>query len=190
MSTSNCHCAQSEAHPVDILENEHTVILRVLDAAETEMERLEGGTPIRQEFWRDYLDFLSTFADRCHHGKEEDVLFAALEANGMSSDFGPTSCMRMEHAEMRGIRARLEEALTSDDTSTICHLILIGIDNLRLHIQKENEVLFPMARDLLGADVVKTVRQGFDEAEEGMGHGTHCRYLELADALCAASADA
>ncbi len=172
-------------HPVDILEHEHAVILRVLDAADQERRLLERGAPLREAFWRSYLDFLEHYADNCHHSKEEDGLFAALEAGGLPSDVGPTSAMRMEHVELRSCRARLAEALTSDDVETICHLVKLGTDGLRLHIERENNVLFPLARQLLNDSEMKRVTALYEAIESNMGDGTHCRWEQVAESLCA-----
>lgn len=183
-SKSACGC-HPDTHPIDLLEQEHAVILRVLDAADAERVLMERGAPLRVPYWHKYLDFLANYADTCHHRKEEDVLFAALEAAGMPSDSGPTSCMRVEHAEMRGIRARLAEALTSDDIETVCHLIEIGTDTLRRHIGKENNVLFPMARQMLTPENIAEIRRGFNKVETDMGEGTHCHWEEIAESLAA-----
>lgn len=170
-------------HPVDQLEREHAVILRVLEAAEEERMLLARGAPLREPFWRTFLDFLAGYADRCHHMKEEDVLFAALEAAGMPRDVGPTSCMRSEHAEMRAVRARLAEALTSDDVETISHLIGLCIGTLRVHIGKENDVLFPMARQMLDDAAVAEIAGGFEAAGRAIGDDERRRLEAVAESL-------
>jgi hemerythrin-like domain-containing protein len=37
------------------------------------------------------MEFLSVFADTCHHGKEEDFLFPGLEAAGIPNEGGPSA---------------------------------------------------------------------------------------------------
>lgn len=180
-----CGCGSGSDHPIDALVHEHTTILAVLDAAEHEVLRIEDGGEIRDSFWRGYLEFLANYADRCHHAKEEDVLFRELERRGMSREAGPTACMRHEHDEMRLGRNRMAELLTSDDAGALCSAVRGSIAALRAHIEKENDVLFPMARDLLDDAAVQQIRRGFGEIEhDAMGAGTHERYEQLAKSLC------
>ena len=47
--------------------------------------------------------FLRIFADESHHGKEERLLFPALETRGLPRANGPTGVMAVEHAIRAGI---------------------------------------------------------------------------------------
>ena len=184
-NASRCGCGRGDVHPIDVLLQEHATILAVLDAAEREVAAVAGGGPVREPFWRRYLDFLGNYADRCHHGKEEDVLFAELEQQLPAWRLsGPTRCMRDEHDEMRRGRHRVAELLTGDDAPALCGAVREGIDELRLHIGKENEVLFPMARAALDAVAIGRLRAGFARIEHvDMGPGAHQRFEALARAL-------
>jgi hemerythrin-like domain-containing protein len=182
---SQCGCSCAGQHPIDVLMQEHATILSVLDAGEREIARVAAGDPLRQAFWRDYVQFLDHYADRCHHKKEEDVLFAELEQAGMPREHGPTHCMRNEHATMRALRQRLPALLAALDQNGLCQAVGAGIAMLREHIGKENEVLFPMARTLLGEEAFARVRRGFSRIEHtDMGTGAHERFELLAKALC------
>ena len=66
--------------PTQILSDEHRIIERVLDA----VQRLTLA-PARQNLphWQKAIEFIRGFADQCHHCKEEQVLFPALEAHGI-----------------------------------------------------------------------------------------------------------
>ncbi|MCA8978186.1 MAG: hemerythrin domain-containing protein [Planctomycetes bacterium] len=190
MNDHNIRGSHRGAHPADDLEHEHTLILRVLDAAAAELTRVEAGAPLRDGYWHKYVDFLGRYADEFHHGKEEVVLFAALQTQGMVATSGPISRMRSEHDETRGLNARLAEALTSDDTAMITHLVLRSIDSLRMHIAWENEVLLPVARETLDIQVWDMVRRGFDTALTAMGPGFADRYVATAEELCSDSPQA
>jgi hemerythrin-like domain-containing protein len=182
----SCGCAGTGSHPVDVLGEEHRTILPVLEAAEAEIGRIDGGAGIRQTFWIGICDFLENYADRCHHGKEEDLLFAELEQAGLPRNMGPTACLREEHETMRGLRRRMAQALETGDARGLCRVSHQLIDTLREHIRKEDQVLFPMAKLMLGHEAVRRLRQGFQRVEhELMGEGTHCRYQALAQSLCA-----
>ena len=65
------------------LRDEHVLILRVADVLERLVERSEVEGETDFEAFDDSVKFVRLFADCCHHGKEEDLLFPQLEAAGM-----------------------------------------------------------------------------------------------------------
>jgi hemerythrin-like domain-containing protein len=56
------------------------------------------------------LDFLVVFVDKCHHGKEEGLLFPALEAVGVSRNGGPIGVLLEEHRKGRSLTAEMTAA--------------------------------------------------------------------------------
>ena len=88
----------------DILNDEHQLIQRVLDALERGAARLRAGEKISAAFFLDAADFIRGFADGAHHRKEEGVLFEALLQHGFSRvHAGPE---RSGRAPARGRRER------------------------------------------------------------------------------------
>ena len=59
----------------------------------------------------DAMDFIKTFADSCHHAKEEDLLFPAMGEAGFPSRGGPVGVMLMEHEQGRAGDLALVERL-------------------------------------------------------------------------------
>ncbi len=63
-------------------------------------------------------DFITGFADGCHHRKEEGVLFKALQANGMPAGQGPIAVMLSEHEQgrkfTRNMRAAAQQLQAGD----------------------------------------------------------------------------
>ncbi len=153
-------------HPADLLSAEHRTILGVLDAIDAELARPGA---LRPDFWRRAAEFIALFADRCHHGKEEDLLFPALEAAGMPRG-GPTDVMRHEHVEGRELTRRLREAAAAGDAAAVRTAARAYVDLLRQHIEKEDEILFMMARRFLPAAEAATLLarcQRFDAEDVG-----------------------
>jgi hemerythrin-like domain-containing protein len=174
----------------DILRNEHEVIQQVLDCLEKVAERAARG---RVDFGsaEDILDFLIVFADRCHHAKEEKLLFPAMNAQGLPKKVGPIAVMLHEHEIGRAAIARMRRGL--DDArcevagapQSFATAAREYVELLREHIAKENGVLFPMADQILGVGPQQGLMRDFERVESlDLGRGTHERYLEIARSLC------
>jgi hemerythrin-like domain-containing protein len=174
----------------DILVEEHSVIQRVLTALEAAAQRVAQGNGPRPEFFLDAAEFIQGFADGCHHRKEEGVLFQAMVAHGLPSQGGPIGVMLAEHEQGRAYTRGMREAagrLQAGDESARRDLVLNALGYaalLRQHIDKENNVLFPMADQVIPLTEHERVTEGFDHVEhEETGEGVHEKYLALADKL-------
>jgi hemerythrin-like domain-containing protein len=174
----------------DILMEEHTIIKRVLTALETAAQRLERGQVVRAGFFIDAADFIKGFADGCHHMKEEGVLFKAMVASGMPAQGGPISMMLAEHEQGRAYTRAMREAaqkLQSGDESARDQVIRSArgyVTLLRQHISKEDNILFPMANQVISQAEQGNVAEDFERVEhEEIGEGVHEKYLALAVAL-------
>jgi hemerythrin-like domain-containing protein len=179
----------------DILMNEHRIIERVLDALEAFARGAADRQTAERSTVRDFADFFSGFADCCHHGKEEDRLFPAMEAAGLPREHGPLAVMRHEHDEGRGhVRAlraigEASGALTGAERQAMASHAMDFAALLRAHIQKEDGVLFPMAERVVPAAVLDRLSADFAAFERDVvGEGEHKRLHALADQLIAAHA--
>ena len=176
--------------PTEVLMQEHRVIEQVLDCLETMAQRSETGGELDLESANQAVDFFRNFADRCHHGKEEDCLFPLLESKGFSREQGPTGVMLQEHdAGRRHVRG-MAEAIgavaagnSSATTGFVSHaraFVLL----LREHIQKEDHCLFQMTDQALSEQEQLQLMESFANVEHNdMGPGTHEKYLDIAAEL-------
>jgi len=176
--------------PTEILKHEHQIILMVLDAAEREVRRIRVGAAVDAEKIEKMLDFIRNFADRCHHAKEEDLLFVRMQQRGMPADSGPIAVMLHEHEEgrarVRAVAAALPRAAQGDASATtaVTTNLLAYIQLLRAHIDKEDNVLYPMADRLLTPQDQRALAEDFERVEsEEIGEGVHERYHQLAHEL-------
>ena len=173
-------------HPVDILEEEHEVILAVLNAMDRRARDVEEGGPLEPTFWLQAAEFMENFADLLHHAKEEDLLFPALLDCGMPDRGGPIGVMKHEHVEGRALRERLVMGATGEQREELLRAVHSLSYLLHQHIRKENEVLFPMARQMLRVEQVRDLLDGFSGLEDRVaGVESQCSYIELARELCA-----
>ena len=126
------------------------------------------------------LEFLKGFVDTCHHAKEEECLFPALEEAGLPRDAGPVRVMLMEHEEARSRIRGMAEALAAirrgDGSAArgFTENARAYGELLRSHIRKEDDVLFPMAEERLSEETWKELADRFDQVEEErVGPGRH-----------------
>ena len=136
------------------------------------------------------MDFFKVFVDRCHHGKEEEYLFPKLQERGLPPDKGPIPVMLLEHMGGRNTVKAISEALErvkqgdSSAAAAVAANLAILDEHLRGHIDKENEVLFPMADKVLTAEDQQFLVAAFEKHEaEEIGVGVHEKYHQLAHEL-------
>lgn len=158
--------------PLDTLADEHATILGVLAEMERHAHRLPESAP-NARFWRRALHFHAEFNDKLHHAREEALLFPALEAGGLSPGTGPTAMLRAEHERCRFWRSRIEQALTADDRARLQAATFGFLEFERQHILKENQILFPLARQLLRPTAVAMLQSAFATLEEGLDVPLH-----------------
>lgn len=178
------HCSEKAT---ELLSNEHRVIERVLAVLQKLTTKPEENS---LDCWRKTLDFFSHFADQCHHFKEEQVLFPAMEKRGMPGDGGPIGMMLVEHEEGRSYLRSMRAAISLVETKNqVAKEILIDkakkyVRLMKDHIQKEDEVLFRIAADVIPADEQKALLRSFEEHEaKEIGEGVHEKYLKLVEEL-------
>ena len=168
----------------EILKHEHQAILLVIGAAEKEVDHIEKTGQIHTQTVREMADFFKNFLDRCHHGKEEKHLFAMMHERGVSMKTGPLDMMLHEHEQGRAFVRAVAEVVagkTVPDAAAIRKAkenLAAYAQLLRAHIDKEDNVLYPMADRLLKSTAdQKTLTQAFDKVEsEEIGEGVHKKY--------------
>lgn len=176
-------------HPVEILKNEHRIIEQVLRSLNGMCCQLESGTAVPPETLLQVVDFIRKFTDEFHHEKEETYLFPLLAKHGIPTANGPIGCMLHEHEVGRGCvaeMARAAEAYRKGEAQAGRQFADVARQYLNLlvfHIQKEDQVLFQMAENVLDRQEAAALYQNFQEVEEKFGLRCCEEYVQLAKKL-------
>jgi hemerythrin-like domain-containing protein len=142
--------------PIGPLMIEHRLIERMIDVLRIEASRVAESKTVNPVLLDSAVDFIRTYADRTHHGKEEDILFRDLAEKHLSSeDQGVMEELVNEHVYARQtVRGLVEakERYLEGDTGAIETIVerleaLVGL--YPAHIEKEDKVFFPASMKYL-----------------------------------------
>jgi hemerythrin-like domain-containing protein len=176
---------------IKLMMEEHQYILRMLEVVRKACYGVMKGDPVNYEDFDLMIDFIRSYADAHHHGKEEKLLF-----NEMVTHLGPlgnkliTHGMLVEHDSGRLFIQELKEALnrvqTGDDMSRL-DVIANAISYTHLlqrHIGKEDAVVYTFAERQLSKDILEKVNRETVEFEEAAtSKGTQKYYQDLVASL-------
>jgi len=171
--------------PINKLVEEHRTILSVLEVFNYFARDIVSSNTCDKDQLGRYVKFIREYADKYHHAKEEDILFATMAENGFSQNVGPIAVMLHEHVEGRKYVQFLWEASrepgerTEDECRAVVSAIRGYADLLRAHIYKENNILYPMAREHLPKDIYQAMTERFDQAESSLAQLGSIASLEL-----------
>jgi hemerythrin-like domain-containing protein len=173
-----------------VLMTEHRGIERMLDVVDRAAAQVERGNPVPADLFVDAGRFFSSFADHCHHTKEEKHLFPALQARGVPVEGGPIGVMLAEHDQGRAyVRLIREEGRryaegTLQDPKLLVDAVRGYVSLLRQHIQKEDHILFALSDRLLSPSDQQALLEACERVErEEMGEGEHERFHAMIDEL-------
>ena len=177
--------------PIQDLTEEHEAVrmtLRVLEIISTDIDR--SGKIANGDHIDGLLEFFGVFVDKCHHGKEEKLLFPALEEVGVGKEGGPIGVMLDEHRQGRKLVKAMTAAMTRYRQGGVAaaaqfsDAAKVYIDLLNRHIEKENNVLFAIAGRHLSKDTLSELKNGFGRIEtEEIGIGRHAEFHRMLENL-------
>ena len=175
--------------PIEVLEQEHRFIAQVASAAGRLADELAIDLPVEVETLQNIVEFMQLYADKSHHGKEEDRLFPLLEKRGVPMRGCPVEALTREHT-MGGVLvkglAEAVEAIQKADPSAKENLVKNLRDIAELypnHIWKEDYLLFPMPNKVLSVEDRQNLSLGFEKVEESIGRAVHEQFERLGEHL-------
>ena len=175
----------------EILKHEHQVILTVMDAAEREIRAIIPTGKITTDNIEEIIDFCRVFVESCHNAKEEEYLLPKMKERGEVENIDLLKAIFEEHAEGRHLMQLVAQSLPAakagafpSDVAGVTANLKTYVQLLRAHIDKEDNVLFPLADRLLTPEDQKNILVSFEKHEtEEVGAGVHGKYLQLAHEL-------
>ncbi len=171
--------------PIGPLMIEHRLIERMIALAHTEADRVDGGEAADTLFVRTMVDFMRTYADRTHHGKEEDILFRDLKGRDLSrEDEGLMKELESEHVKARALVGALEAAgleAEADPNASGADIVralreIVGL--YPQHIEKEDKRFFPASMEYFSDEEKDAMLEEFNEFDRGMIHERYRKSVE------------
>jgi len=135
--------------PIGPMMIEHRLIERMIKAMAHALLQAEKQNKIDPRFIETATDFIRAYADRCHHGKEEDILFRELKKKKIAAEHQTImEELIEEHKRGRQVTGKLVEAnsryMKGDERalSVILECIRTLIGFYPKHIEKEDKNFF------------------------------------------------
>ena len=164
---------------------EHRLIERMFTLVEKKLEKIQTTNQVDPLFIDTVVDFIRIYADRTHHGKEEDILFKKLENKQMSDqDRRIMDELVDEHVLGRKTTKELVEANAQYRVGEKTFLAVIVSKLKKLvnfypkHIEKEDKVFFPSYMKYLSDEEDQLMLEEFYEFDREMIHEKYKSVLQ------------
>lgn len=167
--------------PTELLKEEHQGVklsLKILEKLCLKISQEQNAEDVAA--LNQLIDFFRVFVDRCHHAKEEEILFPALLEAGLPKAGGPVQVMLQEHELGRELVSGMDlvlknfQAGKSKDLDELIDAAKRYIQLLTDHIAKEDNVLYPIADEKILEEVQEKMIESFEKIEaDRIGEGRH-----------------
>ncbi len=168
--------------PIEILKEEHQVIIKALKIIDFIANSMEKGVEFPLEELENLIDFIKNFADKCHHAKEEKLLFKKMVEYGVPEKGGPISVMLYEHDLGRDYVRNMEIAMKDKklEKANFIKNARLYASLLNDHINKEDNILYVIADMHIDNEGQTDLLKEFERVErEEIGKDVHEKYHNL-----------
>lgn len=167
---------------------EHRLIERMIAVMDRQQKSIDGGKDPDPGLLDEIIDFLRFYADRCHHGKEEELLFKALAEKPLTPELrSAMDRLVSDHVHSRKLTGELEELnerLRKGDVTVIgsisrilAELVIAYPD----HISREDRMFFPQAMRYLDPQEREVMLQAFTDFDRRLIHERYERMVQGAE---------
>ena len=175
--------------PIAPLMIEHRLMDRMIALLKKEAERMERDENIHAEFLDVAIDFINTYVDRCHHGKEEDILLKELDRKMVADEHRRIMKEILEeHQQSRNAVKKLEEAkakyLKGDrgSLSGIIRMMRFLVELYPHHIEKEDGHFFLPSMEYFSQEEKDAMLAQEYEFDRKLIHQTYIEKVTAAEA--------
>ena len=162
---------------IHVLMAEHRMIERMVRLMKKELGGLELSSKANPEFIYSAVDFFTNYADTTHHGKEEGILFKALEGKPLTPNHrAAMGQLVREHGIAREEVKGLHEAAQRYERGDLDAIAHISSHLKRLvelyppHISLEDREFFPGSMGYLTPEERKRMLEEAQSYDAGMAH--------------------
>jgi hemerythrin-like domain-containing protein len=163
--------------PIGPLMIEHRLIERMVGLLKRGIETMREKGELNPFFIDSAVDFFRTYADRCHHGKEEHILFRDLAGKRLPPDLHTImEELIQEHRfgrELVGKLADAKERYAQGDRHVQNEIIVFLrelIEFYPTHIEKEDKRFFMSSMEYFGKEERDAMLREFGEFDKGLIH--------------------
>lgn len=168
-----------------ILMIEHRLIERMIHVVQEALDQIQSTNKVDPVFIDTVVDFIQMYADRTHHGKEEDILFAELAQRTLSApDRQNMNELIDEHVFARNTTKALIDAngrYRNGDSSALPDILdklSTLVEFYPKHIEKEDKNFFPASRSYLTEEEDQNMLEEFWEFDRKMIHEKYNAVVE------------
>lgn len=150
--------------PLQILVDEHKLIKRWLALIPDLVKNLELTSANEYQMIENGIDLIRSYADRLHHGKEEDILFSYFD-----DTVNIFQVIYEDHKKARRLVQEMLHALDDKNSRVLAAKMLEYAVLLNEHIHKEDTVLFPWLDSRLTDKEKTELLIRFEQSDKGLG---------------------
>lgn len=156
---------------------EHRLIEKMLVLVKKEIDNIEKNKTVNLFFIQSFIDFMQTYVDRTHHGKEQDILFNELKTKTMNTtDISMMDDLIEEHNISRRMASELMQLMANciDDNQIkideIKEKLTFFMNFYPLHITKEDTLFFPKTEKYFSLNELNSMMESFYDFDSKMIH--------------------
>lgn len=171
--------------PAGPLMREHRLIERMIAVLRTQLASFADEERADPAVIDRVTDFIRTYADRCHHGKEEDILFRRLAAKDLEPSLAADmDDLIQDHVRGRALTRRLAEAnrrYAEGDPGALEEIERSAAELVEfypMHIEKEDRHFFKPCLEYFDDDERARMLRDFDEFDRGLIHEKYAALVE------------
>ena len=173
--------------PIGPLMKEHRLIERMVALCHKEATAMKKGKPADGTFIALVVDFFRTYADKTHHGKEEDILFRDLATKEIGKELhNIMEELILDHRKARNVVSSLDKASrayvkgNAEQRSGVIDSLEMIVAIYPPHIEKEDKQFFYPILGHLTAIEQSTMLTEFQAFDSKM---IHQHYSDIIDAI-------